>query len=110
VWNTFVPVLGGVPPFTASTFTPERAITVTRLDARLELAPSACATNAVLTISDGTAGGTHSLTVTSADNDSGPLTLSYSAGVPIAFSLSTAAKGCKAYPAAANAVVEYKAQ
>jgi hypothetical protein len=30
--------------------------------------------------------------------------------VPIAFSLSTAAKGCKAYPAAANAVVEYKAQ
>jgi hypothetical protein len=109
VWDTFLPALGA-PPFTASKFTPDTAITVTRIQVRLEFAPSGCATNAVLTISDGTVGGTQTLTVAGADNDSGPLLLNYAAAMPITFSLSTTAKSCKSYPLSANAVVQYKAQ
>lgn len=96
------------PAYVASTFTPDNAITVTRIQAQLGGAPQPCVLNAVISISDGTPGGTQSLAITGTANDSGPISQSYAAGTPILLSVSTAA-GCSA-PSATNVVVQYKGQ
>ena len=106
VWSAFV--TGLKPAYVASTFTPDNAITVTRIQAQLGGAPPACVLNAVISISDGTPGGTQALTITGTANDSGPISQNYAAGASIQLSVSTAA-GCSA-PSATNVVVQYKGQ
>jgi hypothetical protein len=107
VWNTFLLTL--TPAFTASTFTPDRAITMTRIQTQLEIGPTGCTVNAVLKVSDGTISGTHTLTITNALNDSGTISVNYSAGAPITMSVSTAPTGCRIIPSLANVLVQYKA-
>ncbi len=106
VWSAFV--TGLKPAYVASTFTPDNAITVTRMQAQLAGAPPACVLNAVISISDGSAGGTRTLAITGTANDSGPIVQHYAAGTPIQLSVSTPA-ACSA-PSAANVVVQYKGQ
>ncbi len=98
-------------PYTASTFTPDNGITVTRIQAQLVIAPLGCTQNAVLEVSDGTPAGTKTLTVNAAANDSGPIAVNYSAGAPIRVSVGTAAScGGGQQPALANMEVQYKAR
>lgn len=105
VWTTYVPVLLG--PVTASTLTPSSNITVTRIQAQAQLAPSGCSINAVIQITDGTATGTRSVSLSAAGNDSGVLALNYSAGTPLKITV-LPPSGCKVWPASVNAVVQYE--
>jgi hypothetical protein len=109
VWNTFLGLLSF--HYTASTFTPDNRITMTRIQAQVVIAPLGCTQNAVLQVSDGTPAGTKTLTVTAAANDSGPIAVNYSASAPIRVSVSTPAT-CDGgqQPAVANMVVQYKAR
>ena len=106
VWSAFL--TGLKPAYVASSFTPDNAIVVTRIQAQLAGAPPACVLSAVIALSDGTVSGTQTLPITGTANDSGPIAQNYAAGVPIQLSVSTPA-GCAA-PSAANVVVQYKAQ
>ena len=109
VWNTFLPgVLSSV--FTAARLTPDGNLTVTRIQVGLGTAPVGCSANAVIQISDGTAAGTKTITLTAAANDSGPLAVNYSAGTPILVALSIRAVGCSTKPQNANVLVQYKGQ
>jgi len=95
--------------YTVSTFTPDTAIKVTRIQAQAAAAPVGCTTNAVLTLSDGTTAGTRTLTVSTAENDSQPISVNYSAGAKLTLRVSTAASGCSRNTSI-NVVVQYKAQ
>jgi DNA-binding beta-propeller fold protein YncE len=109
-WNTFVMFLNA--PVVASTFTPETPITVTRVQAHLAVAPKGCELDAVLQLTDGTPGGTATLALKRAENDSGALALSYSPGVPLKVRLVQGAS-CRRHggtaPSQANVVVQYHA-
>lgn len=106
-WNTFIPDnLSNT--LTAARFTPDGPITVTRIQAQLQQAPSGCRTNAVIRISDGTVAGTRTLTLGGAANDSATIAINYAAGVPIVLDLSTAAARCGTRPSDANVLVQYK--
>lgn len=98
-------------PYTVSTFTPDNAIVVTRLQAQLGIAPLNCTQNAMLQITDGTTSGTATLPLTALANDSGTVSLNYAAGVAIHVAVSTPAS-CKngTAPSLANLVVQYHAQ
>jgi hypothetical protein len=107
LWNTFLPgTLTRV--FTAARFTPDVSLTLTRIQVGLGTAPSGCGPNAVVQISDGTAAGTKTLTLTAASNDSGPLAVNYTAGTPITVGVSIRAAGCGTRPQDANVIVQYK--
>ena len=106
VWNTFLGLL--TLPYTASTFTLDTAIKMTRIQAQAVIAPVGCTVNGVLSVSDGTTAQT--LTITGAANDTGPIAVNYSTGATLTLKVSTAASGCSRPPAVVNAVVQYKAQ
>ena len=107
VWNTFLAgALSNV--FTAGRLTPDRDLSITRIQVGLGTAPLGCSTNAVIRISDGTPAGTKTLTLTAAANDSGPLAVNYSAGAPILVGVSIRALGCATRPQNANVLVQYK--
>jgi len=96
--------------YTASTFTPDTAIKVTRIQAQAAFPPLSCISNGVISLSDGTPAGTRTLTITDAANDSGPIAFNYSAGATLTLSVSTAASVCGRPPMFVNVVVQYKAQ
>ena len=107
LWNTF---LSGslTSVFIGGRFTPDGNLTVTRIHVQLQTAPAGCRINTVIRMTDGTTGGTQTLTLMAASNDSGPLALNYSAAVPINVGVSVAAAGCKTNPQNANVLVQYK--
>jgi hypothetical protein len=105
-WSTFIPQF--VRRYAASTFRPSQAIAVTRIQVQAAIAPSACSRNGVVTVSDGTVGGTHSLRVAAAASDSGPIRLDYSAGALLTVGV-TATAVCSVPPAGATVVVQYEA-
>ena len=94
--------------WTGESWTLDKAITVTRVQAQAKTAPSGCATNAVLRVTDGTT--PLNLTIAAAANDSGALSQNYAAGSTLTVSVQTAASGCTTSPADANAVIQYKMQ
>jgi hypothetical protein len=104
-WNVYVP-LPVLNSFVAATFTPNNNISVTRMEAGAAVAPAGCTTNATLSISDGT--NLHSLTISSAANDSGLLSppLSYGSGVPIRLTVNPPA-GCRIAPLSVNVIIQY---
>jgi hypothetical protein len=71
------------------------------------LAPSNCARQGVIRVSDGTTAGTRTLTIAALANDSGALAINYAAGIPITVGVSTSA-ACAIPPVSATAVVQYK--
>jgi hypothetical protein len=80
---------------------------VTRIQAQAQLVPSGCSTNAVIQITDGTSAGTRDLSLSSAANDSGVLSLNYKAGTPLKIGVLPPV-GCKVSPASVNIVVQYQ--
>jgi hypothetical protein len=106
-WNTYIPFFYTV--YTASTFTPNTPITLTRIQVQLGLAPVRCTRNAAITIGDGTSAGTHTFDVSGAATDSGELSLNYSAGIPLTIGVSRAAVCSGAPVVNANVVAQYKA-
>jgi hypothetical protein len=94
--------------WTGSTWTPDKAVTVTRLQAQAKTAPSGCTTNAIVRLTDGTT--PVNLTVAAAANDSGAIAQNYAAGASLTIAVQTAAAGCTTSPADANVVVQYRMQ
>lgn len=105
VWTSYTPLF--LVPHIVTSLTPDNAITITRIQAQLDLVPLSCATNAIVTISDGTTKQTLALLTKS--NDSGPIATRYAAGALVTLSVSEPS-GCKIWPASANFVVQYKSQ
>jgi hypothetical protein len=92
----------------ASVWTPDKPVVLTRVQAQAKTAPSGCSANAVVKISDGS--NAVSLTLSAAGNDSGAVSKTFSAGIPIAISVQTAATGCVVAPADVNVTLQYKMQ
>ncbi len=94
--------------WTGSTWTPDKAVTVTRLQAQAKTAPSGCTTNAIVRLTDGTT--PVNLTIAAAANDSGAIAQNYAAGASLTIAVQTAAAGCTTSPADANVIVQYRMQ
>lgn len=94
--------------WTASTWTTDKAITITRVQVQAKTAPAGCSTNAVVRLTDGTT--PVNVTVASATNDSGSIAQNYVAGAVLQVLMQTAAAGCATSPTDANVVVQYKMQ
>src|ERR1051326_926496 len=84
VWSVFI--TSPTTLFTAATFTPDKAITLTRVEAQAGTAPGSCTTSAVLQVGDGTT--TQNLTIGAATSDTGPPRLHLAAGIPLTFEVS----------------------
>ena len=104
-WLTFIRQFDG--PFRASVFTPDTAIKVTRVQLQMADSPKKCTVGAQVRVSDGATSTV--LTVDSVSEDSGPVSLNFAAGVPIAVEVSRPAK-CENKPIDANVLVQYRAQ
>jgi hypothetical protein len=94
--------------WTGSTWTLDKAITITRVQVQAKTAPSGCATNAVVQLTNGTT--PINVTISAAANDSGSITQNYAAAASLTISVQTAAAGCTTSPADANVVVQYRMQ
>jgi hypothetical protein len=94
--------------WTGSTWTPDKAVTVTRVQVQAKTAPSGCSTNAIVRLTDGTT--PVNVTISAAANDSGAIGQNYSAGAALTIAVQTAAAGCTTSPADANVVVQYRMQ
>ena len=94
--------------WTASTWIPDKAITITRMEAQAKTAPAGCAANAVIQLSNGIT--PLVLTISGSANDSGPLAQAFAAGSVLTVSLSIPAAGCSTFPADVNVEVQYRMQ
>jgi hypothetical protein len=94
--------------WTGATLTLDKAITVTRVQVQAKTAPSGCATNAVVRLTDGAS--PLNVTLSAAANDSGAVSQNYAAGAVLTISVQTAASGCTTSPADANVAVQYRMQ
>ncbi len=94
--------------WTGSTWTPDKAVTVTRVQVQAKTAPSGCSTNAVVRLTDGT--NPVNVTISAAANDSGSISQNYAAGATLTLSVQTAAAGCGTSPADANVTIQYRMQ
>ena len=91
-----------------TTWTPDKEITVTQVQAQAKTAPMGCSTSAVVSITDGS----HPVTVgiTAAANETAGASQSYAAGTALTIRVATAAAGCSTNPADVNVVVQYHMQ
>jgi hypothetical protein len=94
--------------WTGSTWTTDKAVTVTRMQVQAKTGPSGCTTNAVIRLTDGTSA--VNVTIAGAANDSGPIAQNYAGGAALQLLVQTAAAGCTTSPADANVVVQYRMQ
>ena len=94
--------------WTGSTWTLDKAVTITRVQVQAKTAPSGCSTNAVVQLTNGTS--PVNVTVSAAANDSGPIAQNYAATSSLTISVQTAAAGCTTSPADANVIVQYRMQ
>ena len=94
--------------WTGSTWTLDKSITVTRVQVQAKTAPTGCATNAVVRLTDGTT--PVNVTIAAGANDSGTIAQNYAAAAAVTVSVQTAASGCTASPADANVTIQYRMQ
>ena len=94
--------------WTGSTWTLDKAVTITRVQVQAKTAPSGCTTNAIVRLTDGAS--PLNVTISAAANDSGPITQNYAAAASLTLSVQTAAAGCTTSPADANVIVQYRMQ
>jgi hypothetical protein len=94
--------------WTGSTWTPDKAVTATRMQVQAKTAPTGCTTNAVVRLTDGTT--PINITISGSGNDSGMIAQNYAAGTPLTLSVQTAAAGCTTSPADANVTIQYRMQ
>src|SRR5260370_41412319 len=89
--NVFLP--GALPtPWTAATWTNDKALTVTRIQVQAKTAPAGCTTNAIVRLTDGTT--PVNVTISAAANDSGAISQNYATGSSLQVLVQTAASGC----------------
>src|SRR5258707_10483529 len=94
--------------WTGSTWTNDKAVTITRVQVQAKSAPACCTTNAVVRLTYGTSPG--NVTISAAASDSGAISQSYAAGSSLQVLVQTAAAGCTTSPADANVTVQYRMQ
>jgi hypothetical protein len=94
--------------WTASTWTNDKAVTITRVQVQAKTAPAGCTTNAIVRLTDGTT--PVNLTISAAANDSGAISQNYAAGSSLQVLVQNAAAGCTTSPADANVTVQYRMQ
>jgi hypothetical protein len=94
--------------WTASSWTPDKPVTITRIQVQAKTAPAGCSTNAIVRFTDGAT--PINLTISAAANDTGAITQNYAAGSTLNVSVQTAASGCTTAPADANVTVQYRMQ
>ena len=94
--------------WTASSWVPDKAVTISRVQVQAKTAPAGCTTNAIVRVTDGTT--PVNVTIAAAANDSGPISQNYAAGATITVNVQTAASGCTTAPADANVTVQYRMQ
>jgi hypothetical protein len=94
--------------WTGATWTPDKGVTVTRVQVQAKTAPAGCTTNAVVRLTDGAS--PVNLSISGAANDSGVIAQNYAAGTPLTLSVQTAAAGCTTSPADANVTIQYRMQ
>jgi hypothetical protein len=94
--------------WTGSTWTADKAVTITRVQVQAKTAPAGCTTNAVVRFTDGTT--PVNVTISAGANDSGAISQNYAAGASLQISVQTAAAGCTTSPADANVTVQYRMQ
>lgn len=92
----------------ASTWTPDKPITVTQIQAQAKTPPNICGTNAVIRITDGV--NSVSTAITAAANTTSGASQTFSAGVPLRVELDVPAVGCATNPSDVNVVVQYRMQ
>ena len=107
VENVFLP--GALTTtWTGSSWTPDKAITVTRVMVQAKTAPVTCTPNAIVRVTDGST--PVNVTVSAASNDSGAIAVNYAAGALVTTGVQTAAAGCGTSPADANVTIQYRMQ
>jgi hypothetical protein len=79
---------------------------LTRIEADAVIPPSGCTNNIVLQVSDGTSAGTKTLVLAADENDSGPLSVNYSAGSTLRLSV-VPPSGCVTPASSINITVQY---
>jgi hypothetical protein len=94
--------------WTGGTWTLDKAITVTRVQVQAKTAPSGCATNAIVRVTDGST--PVNVTVSASASDSGAIAQNYAAAAALTIAVQTAAGGCGTSPADANVIVQYRMQ
>jgi hypothetical protein len=94
--------------WTGSTWTTDKAIIVTRVQAQAKTAPVSCSPNAIVRLTNGTA--PVNLTIAAAANDTGAITQNYAAGSVVTLSVQVAAAGCASSPADVNVTIQYRMQ
>lgn len=105
-WTTFFP--GNLTSsWTGGYWTPDKAITITRVSLAAKTAPMTCSQNASIQIAQG--GTTNNVAVSAATVDTGAIDTNYLGGTPITVSIVTPAT-CSVAPADVNFVVEYRMQ
>ncbi|HEX7284884.1 MAG TPA: YncE family protein [Candidatus Angelobacter sp.] len=105
-WSSYIAATNHTGTYVAK-FTPGNNITVTRIEAEAIVPPAGCQNHAVVQISDGTPAATATLTLSSDETDSGPLSVNYSAGAPIRLSI-VPSSGCTVHASEVNIVVQYQ--
>ena len=93
-----------------SFFSPELAITVTRVTASVITAGVTCATPPVVTVTNGTASQTLTIANSNNGNSTGAIAVNFAGGTNINMELTTAAAGCGTIPANMYVTVQYKMQ
>ncbi len=94
--------------WTGSSWTLDKGVTITRVQAQAKTAAAGCTTNAIVRVSDGSA--PVNVTIAAGGNDSGAITQNYAAGAVVTVSVQTAAAGCTTAPADANVTIQYRMQ
>src|SRR5580704_5024186 len=92
--------------YTAASFVPDTAITVTHVSAALKTAPDAACAPTVLRVTDGSTGQDVRLLAGQGTKDTGPLTLPFGSGTALQVKVQTPANCAVTNPADANLVVE----
>src|SRR5260370_864917 len=87
--------------WTGATWTPDKAVTITRVQVQAKTAPSGCTTNAIVRFTDGTS--PVNVTIAAAPNDSGPIAQNYPADSPPTPAGQTPPRASPTSPADANA-------
>jgi hypothetical protein len=108
-YNAFLPNLTSSAA-TYQRMTPDKGVTVTRLQLVLGTPGAGCTTQATVSLTDGT----NSVTLTTANGtsiyDSGAVSQSFAAGANLDVKIATAAGGCSTAPQNANVTAQYRMQ
>jgi len=96
--------------YTAASFVPDSAITVTRISATLKTAPDSVCSSTVLRVTDGNSGQDFKLLGGQVGNDTGAISLLFNAAANLKIKVNSPASCSLTNPADANVLVEYRGQ